>query len=87
MEIKVYEKVGPLKNCAGFIDGTVIEVARPDDAGMRKIYYNGHKRKHALRYQAVKTAYGMFYHVYGLVERSLHDWTLYYMYGMDGMLE
>lgn len=71
------EKLGVLDNCVGYIDGTVIEIARPSGDGLQNVVYNGHKRKHALKFQAITLADGMFYHVYGPVEGRRHDWTLY----------
>lgn len=84
---KVEEKVGALNNCIGFIDGTVLEIARPDDDALQNVCYNGHKRKHALKFQAVTTADGLFYHVYGPVEGRRHDWTLYMRSGLDEQME
>lgn len=84
---KVKYKVSALPNCVGFIDGTVIEIARPDDSGLQNVCYNGHKRKHALKFQAVTLADGMFAHVYGPVEGRRHDWTLYARSELDGNLE
>lgn len=83
----VAEKVSALENCIGFIDGTVIEIARPDDAALQNICYNGHKRKHALKFQAVTTVDGMFYHMFGPVEGRRHDWTLYARSELDEQLE
>lgn len=45
----IHRKRNALDNCIGFIDGTVIAVARPGDAETQNIAYNGHKRKHALK--------------------------------------
>ena len=36
----------PLKNCFGFIDGTVRGICRPDTN--QRVVYNGHKRVHGL---------------------------------------
>ena len=83
---KVARKVGAL-NCIGYIDGTVLEIARPDDAELYNGVYHGHKRKHALNFQAVTTADGIFYHVYGPVEGRSHDWTLFVRSDLDTQLE
>ena len=51
----ILSKSDALKNCVGFMDGTVIAVARPGDTEAQKVAYDGHQRKHALKYQAVTT--------------------------------
>lgn len=47
----------PLKNCIGFIDGTIRGISRPTKA--QKEFYNGQKRKHALKYQSFVNLDGM----------------------------
>jgi len=44
-------KGAPLDNCFGFIDGTVRPIARPGE--YQRIFYNGHKRVHALTFQSI----------------------------------
>ena len=39
-------KGGPLHNCFGFVDGTVLPISRQNER--QRIVYNGHKRVHAL---------------------------------------
>eukprot|EP00171_Calliarthron_tuberculosum_P001768 IDg1768t1 len=80
-------KSGALTNCIGFIDGTVIGISRPGDSGMQTVAYNGHKRKHALKFQAISTPDGMFLHMYGPLEGRKHDWTLYVRSNVDEQLE
>lgn len=47
----------PLDNCFGFLDGTVPPIARP---GMnQRVMYNGHKRVHSLKFQAVAKPNGL----------------------------
>lgn len=59
-----------LENVVGFIDGTVIDIARPyEQYSNQHIVYNGHKRKHELNFQAITTIGGLCAHLYG--ERSL----------------
>jgi len=84
---KVVEKVETLDNCIGYIDGTVIENARRDDPALQNVVHNGNKRKYALKYQAISTADGMFYHVYVPAEGRRHDWTLYFRSGLDAQLD
>lgn len=49
----VYRKCNVLENCIGFLDGTVIEIARPLLSGEQLASYNGRKRKNALKFQTV----------------------------------
>lgn len=85
--LSVQQKTECLDNCIGFIDGTVWKIARPDDDHVENVVYNGHKRAHALKYQAVMTPDGIILHLYGPVEGRRHDWTLYTRSEMDGQLE
>ena len=79
----VFQKSDALSNCVAFIDGTVIGVSRPGNSGYQHVLYNGHKRKHALKYQAVLTPDGMLLHVYGPLEERKHDWNLYTRSGLE----
>lgn len=79
-------KSGCLQNCVGFIDGTVIGIARPFGNMAQMSAYNGHKRKHALKYQAVNTPDGMVVHLFGPMEGRRHDWTLYVQSDLDSVL-
>lgn len=83
----IHAKSNALDNCVGFIDGTVIKVARPGTNGLQNVVYNGHKRTHALKFQGLTTPDGMFLHVYGPVEGRRHDWTLYTRSNLDAQLE
>ena len=47
----VFRQSHALDNCWGFIDGTVRPICRPVEN--QKTVYNGHKRVHTLKYQAV----------------------------------
>ena len=47
----------PLQNCIGFIDGTVRGICRP--TRNQRLVYNGHKRKHALKFQSVMLPNGI----------------------------
>eukprot|EP00171_Calliarthron_tuberculosum_P001528 IDg1528t1 len=73
----MHDKSNALANCIGFIDGTVIGVARPGEYEAQNVCYNGHKCKHALKYQSVTAPDGLILHAYGPVEGRRHDWTLY----------
>ena len=82
----IYEKYHALKNCVGFIDGTVIGIARPKGYELQRAAYNGHKRKHALKFQALNSPDGLVLHVYGPIEGRRHDWTMYTRSGLDDHL-
>lgn len=75
-----------LSNCIGFIDGTVIAIARPGTDAMQRDCYNGHKRKHALKYQAITTPDGMVLNLCRPVVGRRHDWYMYIMSGLDEVL-
>ena len=62
-----------LENCVGFIDGTVIGIALPSGFDSQLFACNGHKRKHALKFQAVNSPDGMILHAYGPMEGRRHD--------------
>lgn len=67
----VHEAGAPLENCWGFIDGTVRPVARPTKG--QKIFYNGHKRIHAIKYQAIMCPDGIIAHCSKAMEGCRHD--------------
>lgn len=83
----IHLKTNALENCIGFIDGTVLKIARPSGHGEQNVVYNGHKRAHSLKFQAVTTPDGMFLHIHGPLEGRRHDWTLYVRSCLDQQLE
>ena len=70
-----------LTNVWGFIDGTQGRLCRPH-IGQESIF-NGHKRIHSLKYQAVITPSGMLIHFFGPIEGRRHDSAVYYLSGLD----
>ncbi|KAG0634032.1 hypothetical protein HOY80DRAFT_869723, partial [Tuber brumale] len=48
---KIHGKGAPLTTCWGFIDCTIRPICRP--VKWQKRVYNGHKKKHSLKYSAV----------------------------------
>lgn len=64
----VHAKSSALANCVGFIDGTVIGIARPGENKVQNVVYNGQKRKHALKCQAVTAPDGLILHAAGPIE-------------------
>ena len=61
----VHSKGAALDNCFGFIDGTVRPISRP--MSNQRVVYNGHKRVHALKFQAVTLPNGLIANIYGPV--------------------
>jgi hypothetical protein len=61
----VARKGGALENCFGFIDGTVRAICRPGQ--MQRLVYNGHKRVHALKFQALALPNGLIGNLFGPV--------------------
>ena len=62
----ISRKGSPLKNCFGFVDGTVRQISRPGDN--QHLVYNVHKRVPALKFQAVVIPSGLVANLYGPVE-------------------
>ena len=58
-------KGGPLHNCFGFVDGTVLPISRPNER--QRIVYNGHKRVHALKFQSLSLPNGLIGNLFGPV--------------------
>ena len=67
----IHAKGAPLKNCIGFVDGTVRPLCRP--VRFQRTCYNGHKRVHAIKFQSVVTPDGLISHLYGPIEGRRHD--------------
>jgi hypothetical protein len=83
--IAIREKDAPLETCWGFIDGTMRRIARPI-YGQESVY-NGWKRGHYLKYQAIVAPDGLIVHLYGPVEGRLHDSTIMVQSEILTMLE
>lgn len=70
----VHQQGAPLNNCFGFIDGTVRGIARPNQN--QRVMYNGHKRKHSLKFQSVVIPNGLIANLHGPFEGKRHDSTM-----------
>ena len=55
-----------LDNCWGFVDGTVRPVCRP--GRNQRVFYNGHKKVHSLKFQSVAAPNGLAANLFGPVE-------------------
>ena len=67
----IHNAGAPLTNCWGFVDGTVRQICRPGE--MQRTVYNGHKRVHAIKCQAIATTNGLVASIYGPIEGRRHD--------------
>ena len=61
----VHSKGAALDNCFSFIDGTVRPISRP--MSNQRDVYHGHRRVHALKFQAVTLPSGLIANIYGPV--------------------
>lgn len=61
----IYRKEAPLSNCFGFVDGTVRPICRPTKH--QRMVYNGHKRIHSIKFQAVTLPNGIIANMFGPV--------------------
>ena len=68
------KEFAPTDTIFGFIDGTVRPICRPGHH--QKVVYNGHKRTHALKYQAIMTPDGMVSHLFWSCRRKA-PWCRY----------
>lgn len=71
MARQVHLNGAPLTNCWGFIDCTIRDICTPIQ--FQREVYSGYKKKHSLKYSAVKAADGLIYHLYGPFEGRRND--------------
>lgn len=67
----IHRAGAPLDSIWGFIDCTIRRIARPSKH--QRAAYNGHKKFHALKFQAVMLPNGMFGHLFGPEEGRRND--------------
>ena len=60
-----------LDDCWGFVDGTVRPVCRPSEN--QRAIYNGHKRVHSIKFQAVVLPNGLVGNLFGPIEGIRHN--------------
>ncbi|ETV93793.1 hypothetical protein H310_12357 [Aphanomyces invadans] len=72
----VVAKGAEVHNVWAFIDGTVRECCRPEVDERQRTVYNGHKRRHAVKFQTLVTPDGIIAHAYGPIEGRRHDLTI-----------
>lgn len=69
------------------MDETFIGTARPSKIDEQNAAYNGHKMKHALKFQTITSPDGLMLHAAGRVEGRRHDWALYVRSGSEKQQE
>lgn len=69
----IREKSVTLENCIGFVDGSILKFAQPTIHDLQNVVYNGHKRSHELKFQALVSPDGFSIHIYGPHEGRQHD--------------
>ncbi|DAZ99285.1 TPA: hypothetical protein N0F65_005453 [Lagenidium giganteum] len=62
------EDLNTVACCVGFIDGTVRRICRPSTN--QKYCYNGHKRKHGLKFQSLVAPNCLIAHLHGPLSRD-----------------
>jgi len=67
----IYSQGAPIQTVFGFIDCTIRRICRPSQ--WQRQAYNGYKKYHALKFQAIMLPNGMFGHLYGAVEGRRND--------------
>ena len=84
---EVEKKSNAFDNDVAFIDGTDLAVSLPIGENLdQRILYNGLKRKHCIKCQALTTPFAMAMHVAEPIEGRRHDWTLYLQSGLETTL-
>ena len=66
----VSERGTTLNNCFGFVDGTGRPICKPGEN--HRLVYNGHKRVHALKFEAVALPNRLIGHLLGPVGKNAH---------------
>lgn len=67
----INQRGAPLTNCFGFVDGTLRAICRPIKD--QRLVYNGHKRKHGLKFQSIVTPNGIIANLTGPYLGRRHD--------------
>ena len=78
----IHDKGAALDKCWGFVDGTVRPVCRPKEN--QRVIYNGHKRVHAIKFQAIALPNGLVGNLFGPIEGRRHD---SFMLAESGLLQ
>ncbi|XP_040064314.1 protein ALP1-like [Ixodes scapularis] len=81
----VRAKGAPLQNCWGFVDGTARPICRPTED--QRLYFSGHKRVHAIKYQGIMCANGIIVEMNGPYPGHRHDAGILRLSGLYERLE
>jgi hypothetical protein len=73
-----------LENCVGFIDDTVRPICRPGER--QRLYYNGHRCIHALKYQSIVFPDGIIVFADSPYSGNRHDAGLFRDGGLEEIL-
>lgn len=76
---------GPIRNCIGFIDGTMRAICRPKY--FQNEFYNGHKRICCLKFQNITCPDGIIIHMSGPYRGTRHDAGMLYESDLINILE
>ena len=74
----------PRANIIGFIDATMIRICRPTND--QELFYNGHERCHAVKFQAVVAPDGLIVDFFGAYPAGRHDEIVYNKSGLEDRL-
>lgn len=67
----IHRAGAPVGSIWGFIDCTICAMCKP--SWWQRVAYSGHKKLHALKFQAVRLPNGLFGHLHGPVEGRRND--------------
>jgi hypothetical protein len=73
------------QHCVGFIDGTLVEIARPRGM-LQRATYSGQQRRPELKWQIISTPDGMLFNIIGPCECRRHDMHLFADSGLENIL-
>lgn len=73
----IHRKCSIPRQFIGFMDGALLGIARPGNDAEQNAAYNGHKRKHTLKFQTITGPVGIIFHKHRPLEERCHEWPLY----------
>ncbi|KAF0706797.1 hypothetical protein AaE_013942 [Aphanomyces astaci] len=82
----IIAKGGEVQNVWAFIDGTVRECCRPSGDERQRTVFNGHKRRHAVKFQSLVTPDGIISHAFGPIEGRRYDLTILRQSNLENVL-
>jgi hypothetical protein len=91
----IFDKIGRFDCVFAFIDGTVRHISRPgpravpgvvDRVDVQRLFYSGHKRKHAIKFQTMVAPCGLIIHLFGPHPGRGNDAGMFRTSGLAGAL-